>query len=186
MPKTINWGLLIAVLLTGMVLGYWLTPEYKAQSITMKSPHDLGPADKWVDLRYIDGMIAHHLSAIFMLEQALEQSHREEIRDLATAVIAADKAGIESLYSLKETLYNNTREVTEFNKVNLGTNDGKFDLRLVNALLIHHSEAITTAKEISAKSARTEVLNVADDATRILTANADQLKVWRKDWYGIE
>jgi uncharacterized protein (DUF305 family) len=186
MPKGLNLALIIVALLVGMAGGYWLTPEYQAQNIQMKKSHSLGVADQWIDLRYVDGMIAHHLSAIYMLEQAQQYSQRPEIKELATAVIAADKAGIEKLYAQKREWYSNTRQITTYTKTNLGTNDGKFDLRLLNALLIHHEEAIATAQEISTKSTRNEVLNTADEVTRALSANATQLKAWRKEWYGLE
>lgn len=185
MFKRINLGILIVVLCTGIGIGYWLTPEYQVQNTQMKKSHDLGVADQWVDLRYVDGMIAHHLSAIYLLEQAQQQSKRQEIKDLASAVIAADRQGINKLYAQKTEWYGNNRQVIEYTKTNLGTGDDAFDLRLLNALLIHHQQAIESAKEISTKSVRNEVLNTANEVTQALTANAEQLKLWRKAWYGI-
>lgn len=185
MSKSINLGILLVTLLIGVAIGYWLTPEYQIQNTQMKKTHDLGVADQWVDLRYIDNMIAHHLSAIYLLEQAQQQSDRQEIKALAEAVIASDKIGIETLYAQKLDWYDNDRQVTEFNKTNLGTRDEKFDLRLINALLIHHQEAIDAAKDISSKSVRNEVLNTASEVTVSLTDNAEQLIQWRKEWYGI-
>ena len=186
MLKEVNLGLLLVALLVGMGIGYWLTPEYQVQNSQMKKTHDLGAADQWVDLRYIDGMIAHHLSAIYLLEQAQQQTDRQEIKDLAAAVIAADTEGIEKLYAQKLEWYGDDRQVTVFTKTNLGTKDEKFDLRLLNALLIHHQEAIDSAKEISTKSVRSEILNTASEVTQALTTNSEQLKLWRKEWYGIE
>jgi uncharacterized protein (DUF305 family) len=186
MSKGINLGTLLVVLFVGVGIGYWLTPEYQVQNAQMKKGHDLGVADQWVDLRYIDGMIAHHLSAIYLLEQAQQQSDRQEIRDLASVVIEADKQGIEKLYAQKQAWYGNDRQVTEFTKINLGTKDETFDLRLLNALLIHHQEAIDTAQEISTKSTRNEVLDLASQVRQALTANSEQLKTWRKAWYAVE
>lgn len=185
MSKTLQSSLFLIIFLSGMGVGYFLTPEYQAQDAKMKKTHELGQADQWVDLRYTDNMIAHHLAAIYLLEQALAKTDRPEIKDLATAVIAADKLGIEKLYANKQAWYGNNRQIVEFNKVNLGDKDDKFDLRLLNALLIHHEEAINAAMEISTKSVRTEVLNLADGVNQSLTENSKQLKTWRKDWYGI-
>ncbi len=185
MSKGLQISLFSIIFLSGIGFGYFLTPEYQVQNIQMKKSHDLGQADQWVDLRYTDNMIAHHLSAIYLLEQALAKTDRQEIKDLANIVIAADRAGIESLYANKKAWYNNTRQITTFNKVNLGDKDEKFDLRLLNALLIHHKEAIESAKEISTKSVRSEVLNLADVVNQSLTDNSKQLELWRKQWYGI-
>ncbi|HYD34645.1 MAG TPA: DUF305 domain-containing protein [Vitreimonas sp.] len=187
MSKSLLITTSLVVFFLGMGVGYALTPEYAMMRADRQAPMmELGQADRYLDLRYIDGMIAHHLSAIHMLEQAQQQTQRPEIKDLATAVIAADKAGIDQLYAYKKEWYNNTRQVTRYQKINLGSNDGKFELRLLNALLEHHAEAITVAQDVRTKSHRTEVLNVADEVISTLTANATQLKTWREAWYGIK
>lgn len=185
MSKGLQLSLSIIIFLSGIGIGYFLTPEYRVQNSLMKKTHDLGQADQWVDLRYTDNMIAHHLSAIYLLDQALAQTDRQEIKDLANAVIAADREGIKQLYANKQAWYGNSRQIVEFNKVNLGDRDEKFDLRLLNALLIHHREAIDSAKEISTKSVRSEVLNLADGVNQSLSENSKQLEAWRKEWYGI-
>ncbi len=185
MSKGLQLALFFVIFLLGVGFGYYLAPEYQMQNIIMKKSHDLGPADQWVDLRYIDNMIAHHLSAIYLLEQALAQTDRQEIKDLANTVIAADREGIKQLYVDKKNWYDNDRQITQFNKVNLGEKDAKFDLRLLNALLIHHQEAIDSAREISRKSVRNEILNLASEVDRSLSENSKQLESWRKQWYDI-
>ncbi len=179
-------GIVTVTFIFGMAAGYWLTPEYQRQNVAMKGAHELGAADQWVDLRYIDGMIAHHLSAIFILEQVQQQSQRPEMKQLAQAVIAADTAGIEQLYAIKKEWYSDTRKITSFKKVNLGSADDTFDLRAVNALIAHHEEAIDKADEVSTKSVRSETLDVANEVQSSLTASKQQLEQWRKEWYGIE
>jgi hypothetical protein len=131
-------------------------------------------------------MIAHHLSAIVMLTQALEKSKRSEIIELAKAVIQADTQGIAQLYAYKKEFYNDTREITQYSKVNLGDGDELFDLRLINALIAHHDEAIASAMEMRTKSTRTQILTLADSVIQALSSNKDQLKAWRKTWYNID
>jgi uncharacterized protein (DUF305 family) len=156
-----------------------------SQNRGMTEMMDLGPADRELDKRYLNGMIAHHMSAIYLLEQAQEHSQRPEIKDLATSVIAADTEGIEQLYQFKRNWYGDERPVTEFTRVELGTADETFDLRLLNALIAHHEEAIAVAQEVRTKSSRTEVLSLADEVITSLSSNADQLRTWRSTWYGI-
>lgn len=185
MSKSLQISLAIIIFLVGTGFGYFLTPEYSMQNAQMKNTHELGPADRWLDLRYVNNMIAHHLAAINLLEQAQAHSTRTEIKGLAEAVIAADRAGIEQLYAYKAAWYQDDEQITRFNQVNLGSADEKFDLRLLNALIAHHQEAIDAAKEVSGKSTRNEVLNLADEVQRILGENLIQLQAWRKAWYGI-
>lgn len=183
MSKGLTYSLLILFFVGGVMVGYFLTPEYAMQNERMQTSHDLGPADRYVDLRYLDNMIAHHQAAIYLLEQALTHSKRPEIQELATAVIAADRAEIEELYAYKQAWYKNTRPVTQFNQINLGTADERFDLRLLNALLAHHHEAIEAAQEIATKSTRNEILDLADRTSTALSASVEVLESYRKAWY---
>lgn len=185
MSRSLTYALFILLFISGMMTGYFLTPEYATQNEQMGSAHDLGPADRYVDLRYLDNMIAHHQAAIYLLEQAQAQSQREEIKELASAVIAADLAEIDELYTYKQTWYDNDRRVTEFDQVNLGVADERFDLRLLNALLAHHQQAIDAAMEISTKSVRNEVLDLANQTKTALSENSKLLETYRRDWYGL-
>lgn len=181
-------SMIVVAFILGLGGGYVLTPEYANMSSERQSgmmEMELGKPDRFIDQRYLNGMIAHHQSAIFMLEQAQEKSTRPEIQNLADAIIEVDTKDIEKLYSYKQEWYGDSSKVTDFREVNLGDGDDKFDLRLLNALLIHHDEAIAQAMEIQSKSTRTETLNIASNVINTLSANADQLRAWRKEWYGI-
>ncbi len=185
MSKTLYISTTIVTLLIGIAIGYAISPSYQSMKNEKESMSmELGPADRNVDLRYIDGMIAHHLNAIYMARQA-EQSHRREIRDLSATIIRVDEKGIEDLYALKKKLYNDTRPITEYEKINLGELDEDFDLRFINALLIHHEDAIDTAKDARTKSKRTEILSLADEVIQGLSSGAQTLRAWRKEWYNL-
>lgn len=182
----ITAGIIIAYLI-GIGVGFYLTPEYAQMNNDRGSDMmELGNADRNLDLRYIDGMIAHHLSAIAMAEQAVENSDRSEIRELSHAIIDADTKDIERLYQLKKEWYGNTNEITEFQEINLGPKDEQFDLRFLNALIIHHHEAIDVAKDVQTKSYRAEVLNTASSVITGLSASLETLTSWRQQWYGIQ
>lgn len=179
---TIGW--MVVIFMLGVGIGFYFTPEY-AQMNSNKSSSmvELGMADKYFDLRYVNNMISHHLAAIDMAKQALVQSSRPEIKELAQIIITTDERGIEELYTYKKTWYGDTKPVTRFDKTELGEADELFDLRFLNALTIHHEMAIESAKEVQTKSVRTEVLNLANDVITNLTANLKQFATWRKAWY---
>ncbi len=179
-------SLLIIAFLIGTMVGFAFTPEYVVMKDEEKEEMmELGNADRYLDLRYVDGLIAHHLSAIDMSEQALLHSKRLEIRSLGETIIELDSKGIEQLYQYKKEWFDNTREIKQFQKVYLGEPDEKFDLRFLNSMMTHHEQAIAMAQEVKTKSQRTEVLNIADEVLSILSPNLEQLKAWRKEWYGV-
>jgi uncharacterized protein (DUF305 family) len=185
MSKSLTVSLIIISLIIGMGIGFYVTPEYAQMRENESSQMDLGSADARIDLRYVNGMIAHHQAAIYLAEQAILQTNRPEIRELAHTIISVDTADIASLYASKKSWYNDNRKVTEYSKINLGGSDDKFDLRFLNALLIHHDQAIITARELQTKSTRTEALNIADNVITSLTAGIQTLTTWRESWYGI-
>lgn len=173
-------------LIVGIAIGFSVTPEYAQMKSEKQSPMmSIGRADKYVDLRFIDGMIAHHLAAIFLAQQAKEHSKRSDIQALASTIIAVDTEGIEKLYALKKTWFGNTKKISQFTKVQLGSADDQFDLRFINALVAHHEEAIDVAKEMQTKSTRSEVLTLAGDVIAGLSGGIKTLTEWRGDWYGI-
>lgn len=66
----------------------------------------------------------------------------------------------------------------------LGAADRDFDLRFINAMIPHHEDALVMAKETLAKTKRGEVKNLAQNILSSQRAEIDQMKQWRKAWYG--
>lgn len=188
MNKNLAVGLTIVSFIAGTGVGFYLTPEYAGMREESKSSMtQLGMADREIDKRYIQNMISHHLSAIDLMKQAQQNSKRPEIKKLAQDVIEADLKDIDRLYGLLDQWYpNKYRRQDNFDKINLGEGDEKFDLRLLNALIAHHEMAIMSAEEMMGKTTRTEVLNTTDTVITNLSAGLVTLKNWRKEWYGVK
>lgn len=176
-------SLMVVCAIIGIGVGYFLTPQY-ALTMYDKSTMDLGRADKWLDLRYVDAMIAHHRGAILVAQQA-EVSTRPEVKNLAIEIQKNEPVLIAELYAWKKAWYGDTRAVKDPIVPNLGTYDASFDLRFLNAVIAHHEAGIVMTKEVRTKSSRSEVLNNADAVEEFLTTSAAMLKDWRKNWYKI-
>lgn len=176
-------SLMIVCAIIGIGVGDFLTPQY---TLTMydKSTMDLGRADKWLDLRYIDAMIAHHRGAILIAQQA-EVSKRPEVKNLAIEIQKNEPVLIAELYAWKKAWYGHTRSVKDPVVSNLGAYDASFDLRFLNALIAHHAAGSMMTKEVRTKSSRSEVLNNADAVEEFLTTSGNMLKEWRRNWYKI-
>jgi len=177
-------ALMIITLLIGFGFGYYLTPEYQI-SMKENKTMDLGTADRLLDLRYLNAMIAHHRAAMILAEQAGKNSARPEIQALSKNILADEPGAIAELYQWKKDWYNDSRLVRDPLVVNLGDYDEKFDLRFLNALIAHHDAGILMTKETRSKSSRTEVLNNIDAVEKFLTDTSVVLKGWRLDWYNL-
>lgn len=176
-------ALMIIAVVIGIGIGYYLTPQYQL-SMYDKEGMDLGRADKWFDLRYINAMIAHHRGAILLAQQA-EVSERPEISGLAKEIQGNEPALIDELYGWKKEWYGDTRVVTDPVVAKFGAYDEKFDLRFLNALIAHHEAGIEMTEVSRTKASRTEILDNADAVESFLKTTGEALKAWRKQWYNI-
>lgn len=165
---------------------------------------DLGPKDENFDLRFIDGMIPHHEGAVAMAEQALEHSDREEIRQLAQAIIEAQETEIAQMQQWRQEWYPNTDATpmmydtqmghmmpmseemrsSMMMDVDLGSADVEFDLRFIDAMIPHHEGALTMAEQALEKSDRSDIQNLSQNILSSQQAEIEQMQQWRQEWYG--
>lgn len=176
-------ALMIVSFVFGTGAGYWLTPQYRL-SMYDKNAMDLGTPDKWLDLRYLDAMIAHHRGAMLLAGQA-SQSRRKEISALAADILKNEPLAIGELYRWKTAWYGDGGIVQDPQSTHLGKYDRTFDLRFLNALIAHHENGIRMTREIRLKSSRSEILDNADAVELFLHNSAGMLREWRKAWYGV-
>lgn len=105
-------SLIIVAGIIGTVIGYSLTPTYQL-SMYDKNGMDLGRADRGLDLRYINGMIAHHRGAMLMAEQAQTVTQKKEIQDLTADILKNEPQAIQELYDWKKAWYGDTKKVRD-------------------------------------------------------------------------
>lgn len=181
----LSLALILIALVTGMGIGFASSPSYPT-AMDSEQQMGLGRADRWVDLRYIDAMVAHHKSAMLLAAVAQKESKRPEIRTLALSILDNEPKLIEELYTWKRAWYNDNRRVADPTVANLSTADELFDLRFLNALIAHHDAGIDMTREIRTKSSNKEILNNADAVEAFLSTSLITLKDWRMSWYQIQ
>lgn len=177
-------ALMLIAGLIGLGIGYFFTPEYQL-SMYEKNGMNLGRADRGLDLRYINAMIAHHRGAILLAAQA-EKSERPEIVALAKEIQKGEPVLIQELYAWKKAWYGDVRPVRDPVGPKLGSVDKTFDLRFLNALIAHHEAGIVMTEDVRQKSSRSAVLDNADAVEAFLTGSAEQLRAWRAEWYSVK
>jgi uncharacterized protein (DUF305 family) len=166
----------------GVGIGYSMTPEYQV-SMYEKNAMNLGRADRTLDLRYINAMIAHHRGAMLVAEQA-RRSERTEVKQLAEAILKDEPKAIAELYAWKKAWYGDERSVRDPQVSKLGVYDKTFDLRFLNALIAHHEVGVVMTQDVRLKSTRSAVLDNADAVEAFLKGGIVMLSQWRSDWYG--
>jgi uncharacterized protein (DUF305 family) len=171
-----------------------------ADSMTM----DLGPQDAEFDLRFIDGMILHHQGAINMAEAALQSAQRDEVKQLAQAIITAQQGEIEQMQQWRQAWYPEASaeplmyhaemghsmpmpaEMQTMMRMDgdLGGADDEFDLRFIEGMVPHHEGALTMAQQAIEKSDRPELKQLSEEILASQQAEIDQMKQWKQAWYG--
>ncbi|MDZ4877987.1 MAG: hypothetical protein CLLPBCKN_007422 [Chroococcidiopsis cubana SAG 39.79] len=165
---------------------------------------DLGPADAYYDLRFIDGMRLHHRGAIAMAKEAQLKSKRPEIKKLAgNIIIAQNREENELLRKWRQQWYPQAskepvayggegKPVVPMTKqqqqsmsmmMDLGTADAQFDLRFMNAMIAHHEGAVMMAQDALQKSKRPEIKQLANEIVTSQQKEIAQMMQWRKAWY---
>lgn len=177
-------GLVVAGTVLGIGFGYYLTPEYRA-SMYEKNVMSLGQADRTLDLRYINSMIAHHRGAMLLAEQLGKNTTRPEMKTLSQAILSDEPKAIAELFDWKKEWYGDERNVRDPIVANLGSTGDTFDLRFLNAIIAHHEVGILMTQEARLKSSRAEILNNADLVEAFLSSGLETLKGLRKTWYNI-
>ncbi len=165
---------------------------------------DLGPSDAEFDLRFIDGMILHHQGAVDMAESALQNSQRDEVKQLSEAIIAAQQVEIDHMMQWRQAWYPDASEEPVMYDAgmghsmamtadmqagmmmsgDLGAADDEFDLRFIDGMIPHHEEALDMAQDALDKSNRPEIQQLSRDILSTQQVEIDQMEQWRQEWYG--
>ncbi|WP_066378858.1 DUF305 domain-containing protein [Anabaena sp. CA = ATCC 33047] len=67
--------------------------------------------------------------------------------------------------------------------MDLGPADADYDLRFIDAMILHHQGAVDMAKEVQQKSNRPEMQKLAADIIKAQNQEIAQMQQWRKAWY---
>jgi uncharacterized protein (DUF305 family) len=141
------------------------------------------------DATFIDGMIAHHEGAITMANQALEQAERQEIKDLAEAIVSAQEQEIGQMKEWRTSWYPDLPETAgmdmDMGPMEVAAGDAPFDQRFIQAMIPHHEGAIAMARDAQAKAEHQEVKGLAQAIIAAQDGEIAQMRQWLKEWYNI-
>lgn len=68
-------------------------------------------------------------------------------------------------------------------EMDLGPADADYDLRFIDAMILHHQGAVVMAKEVQQKSTRPAMKQLADEIIKAQAKEIAQMQQWRKAWY---
>ena len=141
------------------------------------------------DAIFIDSMSTHHNGAIEMSEEALRQSQRPEIKELAEHIIDEQHKEIQQMATWREQWYPGSHVQggmgMPMGDMEISSDASKpFDLRFIEAMISHHQGAVDMAKEAQTKGEREEIRQFAARIIKAQEAEIAQLKAWQQQWFG--
>ncbi len=165
---------------------------------------ELGTADADYDLRLIDGMMPHHAGALTMAQSVRQNSQRPELKKLAESIITGQTQEIAMMQQWRKAWYPKQAATPMAWHVgmphmmpmapeqlkamrmdlDLGKADADFDRRFLDAMIPHHEGAVVMAQDALAKSKRPEIQKIAQAIMVSQQQEINQMKQWRKEWYG--
>ncbi len=149
-----------------------------------------------IDKHFIEQMIPHHEGAIAMANLALQKAKRPEIKTLATAIIAAQTAEIQSMNNWYQDWFGSTVP-----KVNTGMmgggmmsargmhmggqedmtaleNSTDFDEAFIELMIPHHQLAIMMANMLQSGTSRPEMKQLAENIITSQTREIEMMRSW--------
>ena len=147
------------------------------------------------DAAFIADMTAHHEGAIEMARVAQKRAEHPEIRRLAGEIVAAQKGEISVMKSIGRDMHG----MSEHGDGHMGMSDAEmgmamdpaelekakpFDRAFIDAMVPHHQGAVAMAKQLLKKGEQPALRTMADDIIEAQTKEIEQMRGWRKAWYG--
>lgn len=154
-----------------------------------------------IDKHFIEQMIPHHEGAIAMANLALKKATHPEIKTLATAIIAAQTAEIQSMNGWYQDWFG-----TSVPKVSTGMMSGgmmsqngmhmggqedmtvlenatDFDKAFIEEMIPHHQLAIMMANMLQSGTNQPEMQQLAKNIISSQSKEIQQMQAWYVQWY---
>jgi uncharacterized protein (DUF305 family) len=146
------------------------------------------------DRAFATAMIPHHRSAVEMAEVAQKRSKRDEIKELAGAIVSSQTAEIEQLTRLDGELDSAGVEAGDLGLAEheMGMEDDTsmlgdarpFDRQFIDMMIPHHQGAIRMARVELEKGENPELKELAQAIVDAQAEEIDEMNTWRVEWFG--
>jgi uncharacterized protein (DUF305 family) len=124
-----------------------------------------------------------------MAEQALQESERPEIKQLAQNIIDTQQQEIDRMTAWREQWYPDLAPSggmsMDMGDMEISTDTSlPFDQRFITAMISHHKGAIAMAQEAQTLAEHAELKQLASEIIEAQEAEVAQLEEWQREWFG--
>lgn len=150
------------------------------------------------DSAFIKNMIVHHEGAVSMAQAALANAKRQEIKDMANNIIAAQSKEITEMKKWQQQWgYTDADHSTDASNMDhhamgmdmmnmedelKGKTGDQFDKAFLSQMIMHHQSAINMAAPGEKNAKHQEVKNLTKAVVSAQSQEIKQMRSWQKDW----
>ena len=154
------------------------------------------------DLRFLDGMIAHHQRAIDEATAIEPKARRPEVKQLAAEIIKAQAAEIKQMREWRRAWFPNAPQAAapsggmpmgggamggmHHGGMPMGTPAGAApadpDVAFIEMMIPHHQAAVAMSREILDTTKRPELQQLARNIIRDQQREVAQMESWKESW----
>ena len=199
-------GIVLGLLLAGvfypmMRYGSYGMMNWRSNSVSHQRVNSNIQVASTIDKHFIEQMIPHHEGAIAIANLALQKAKHQEIKTLATAIIAAQTSEIQSMNDWYQDWFGSTVPKVATGMVGGGMMSGfgmhmggredmtalenasDFDKAFIEQMIPHHQLAIMMANMLQSGTNRPEMQQLAKNIISSQSKEIQQMQVWYIQWY---
>lgn len=188
-PGTTMPGMSMAPGTTAAASGAQPTPGNDAMTQSLKA---LSGAE--FETKFMQEMIAHHMSAIDMAKLVPTNTKRPELLKLSQDIISAQNKEISDMTGWLASWYSAKPLADMMSAPGMmdmmgqmdklkAAKDAEFDKMFLSMMIEHHSNAVSMASLVPQKTQRPELLKLSQDIIKSQSAEIEQMKSWQKTWF---
>src|SRR5207302_2151630 len=136
------------------------------------------------DLRFLDGMIAHHQAAVDEAKAIEPKARRPEVKQLAAEILKAQQAQISEMRAWRRAWFPNAPSGggMPMGGTPAAAAPADPDLAFIDMMIPHHQAAVAMSREILDTTKRPELQQLARNIIRNQEREIAQMKRWKRSW----
>jgi uncharacterized protein (DUF305 family) len=140
------------------------------------------------EIKFMEGMIDHHMMAVMMAEMCLEKAIHSELVQQCQEIIATQSQEIEMMQTWLMEWYG----IEYMPDMQMGEMMGhmmmdpaQFEVWFMKKMIGHHATAIKEAETCLEKAYHPELLSMCQDIIVTQAMEIDLMQSWLCEWYGV-
>lgn len=149
------------------------------------------PTQAKYEIKFMTGMIDHHMMAVMMAQECVDKAVHEELRNMCEQIIAVQSTEIQEMQTWLSTWYGISYSPQMSNGMmkqmeKLSSMVGaEFEIEFMQSMIRHHWRAVIEGSQCIDKAYHQELVETCEDIVLTQTEEIRTLQSWLCDWYAI-